>query len=659
MKIKNILILFFLITLTISIYAQNNVILVEIGDTVISTEDLLNKIDNLPAMNTARFRSIEGQKQILDMMITEQLFFLRAKELGYDQLEEVKNAIQYQSQPLATQIYVQELIAREYVFDPASVEAFYKENIHFYTVPARATIQHLQTTPESLEEVLNDIFAGDDFAAIIEKHSTNTTTKRNNGIITNIRLVGHIAGIGQDSELDLHITEAEVDQLHIYGPFETVTGIHFFRKLSWDDAIVRPFEELQNELEGIVRGQAEHRVYANHIQSLHEKYNVKFNEEALEFLNLHQIAVEQRDILIVESSHPDIRINLMEAANIIRYNSQREMMESLNNPVIQERLIREEMDKRTLTVAATDANIYETNKDSYAFQEVALRVILTYFNSKEIQEKIEVTDDELHEFYANNTDMYMVPAHRSIRQFVSNDDRSARNHHRDIARMLRRNQHDRIADYITTHSLAGINGGLLEFIYRNNIIPTVGVDENYNAKVFELKVGQLSDIFNNINDEIVFFYVVSETPTRVRPLSEVESSLRSIIHRRKATAALEEMKNELLEEYTVITHLDRIVTQITAEELFHAAEVAQRMGQTNECLLIFDAIIADFSGTEHAYRALFMKGFVASENQNTINQAIQAFQELIDNYPDGEMNDSAEVLLDMLKSGETIDLMQP
>ena len=634
-------------------------ILVEIGNTHITTGDLLEKIDTLPSLQAPRFKTIDGQKQILDMMITEALFYTRALELGIDQLEEVQNAIFLSSQPVANSIYFEEHLNRVYRFDPQDIERDYQENIAVHTISPRTTILHLQTTEEGLQNVLDALQRGDDFLDIVHNLSVNPVTANQRGTVRNIRSNGFIAGIGQDSELDAHISEAILSNDIVYGPFTTETGIHFFKKIEFEPGYTRPLSEVSADIEARLRGQGEFAVYRSLLDSLFERYNVVFNQELFEQINPFQIPPEQSDVLLVQSSRPEIRITLGELANLIRTSAPRDVNLDLTSKAIQERLIRTEIDRRLLNAASSDARIIENNQDRYEMKEVRMRVILSYFNRSEINDHIEITRDELLDYYANNTDRYTIPASRSIRQFVSTDDRAAARHHREIRSLLRgrRDQTDKIVDYITKESLEGQNGGLLEHIYRNNIIPNLGIDENYNRKVFETRIGEISDIFRNVNGQIVFFYVVEEIPPRVRPLPDVENSLISIMHREKAAVLFEQVRQDLWEKYNVTTHYDKIVTAVTAEELFHVAEIAQRMGQINETIDFFDAIISDFPMTDDAYRALFMKGFVAAEHINDYNIAIDAFNELLQKFPEGELNESAQFMLEALLNNIPIDML--
>jgi len=148
---------------------------------------------------------------------------------------------------------------------------------------------------------------------------------------------------------------------------------------------------------------------------------------------------------------------------------------------------------------------------------------------------------------------------------------------------------------------------------------------------------------------------MEEIPARVRPLQDVESSLRSIIGREKANILFDQKRDELITEYNLVKYLDRIVTMITPEELFNLAEEAQRGFDNQAAVQIFQQIVIDFPETEYAYRALFMQAFIASEDQRQRDRAINLFEQLLEEYPEGDLNESATFMLEMLRTGTPIE----
>ena len=635
---------------------QVDTVLVEIRDTNITKRDLRDKISSLPTMHQHRYRTIEGQQQILEMMITEQVFLKRALELGVDQREEVISSINMGLRPVISQIFFEESLAREFSVDPREAEIHYHENVADYTISPRVAIQHLQVERDDLQRVLEEIYRNTDFLQLIETYSVNERSSQNRGIIRNIRLNGFITGVGMDVELDERIAQASLDPNTIHGPFDTATGIHFFKKIEFEPAVVRPFSEVRAEIESRLRVEREITFFRGLMERLRSRHSVVVLNETLEQANVLNVAPGQRETVIVASTHPEVVMTLGEFSQILRNIAMNERLD-VNSRNMSDRILNQEIESRLLYVAAREANTLEVHRNRFEIQQIKLTAILNSFYRTEVLETVVITEDEILEFYENNMHRYTVPAARNIRQFVAADERSARRHHRAIQRNLRRGREDSIIALIRQESLDSTGDGVLTNVYRNRIIPGIGIDDTYNEKVFTTEVGVLSSVFRNRNDQIVFFYVMNEVPERARPLAEVENSIINVIGRQKANELFELVRTELIAEYNVTTHFDRMVTMITPEELFTLAEEAQRRLAHAEAVNFFELVVSNFADTEHAYRAMFMTAFVTSEELRSRDRAIELFEAFLYKYPEGDLNESAEFMLEALKSNTPLELM--
>ncbi|MCB5261853.1 MAG: hypothetical protein M0Q16_07585, partial [Candidatus Cloacimonetes bacterium] len=70
--------------------------------------DIQAKISKIPAEHQARFQTIEGQLQVLDIICTEEVFFQKAQALGLDKSQEVKERLD----DLERRFYLQEYYKR-------------------------------------------------------------------------------------------------------------------------------------------------------------------------------------------------------------------------------------------------------------------------------------------------------------------------------------------------------------------------------------------------------------------------------------------------------------------------------------------------------------------------------------------------------------------
>jgi tetratricopeptide (TPR) repeat protein len=275
----------------------------------------------------------------------------------------------------------------------------------------------------------------------------------------------------------------------------------------------------------------------------------------------------------------------------------------------------------------------------------------------EVHEKIEISYDEIAELYDRYTEYNTIPAFRNIRQFVAADRRTARKHHRTIQRMLRRDQERDIALLTRQESLNNRSDGVILNIHHDGIIPGLGPDTNYNERVFSANIGVLSNIFKNIDNQYVFFYVIREEPEQPRSLRDIANVIMNRIRREKHTELFAQLKEELFTEYNVVLYLDRLICMASPEDLFLLADGALLRQNTVEAIEFLNEIITLFSNTEYEYNALFMKAFLTYDKLNDREKAITLYEEFLSKNTIKELTESAEIILNALKTNTPLELM--
>jgi len=660
--IKQILVSVVILTsffsLLLSQTVADDVVLVEMNNGVIRAKSLTDRIDTLPQHQRSRYKSVEGQTQVLNILVNEAIFLRKAKELGIDRQPAVISQINTSLKPTIIELYSEELIDKAGRITEADAQKYYNDNLQEYTILPKVTIRHLQVSAANLETVQAELENGTNFEQLVLQYSTNADTRANKGIITDIRLNNYIAGIGADESLTRAISDADLDEEKVYGPYPAArSGYHFFQKIDYEPASIRSFKSVQNDIMLRLTDRHANSVILSEIARNRPKYNIVYHSDVLDENPQYntRLTEEQASIVVVESNHPVIKLTLGEANGIIRSNAQEGIDVSINS--LRDRLINDHVDSLVLQASALDSGALTRYDAKPEVQQLKTNVILRNYYQQEIVDKVEVTNEETSLLYMQEQTRFTIPASRDIRQFVAKDEKSAKAHRKSIEKYLKKNQDEAIINLIKKESLAKDNDGLIEKIYQNKIIPPLGTDEDYNNKVWELNVGQLSPIFRNVKNDIVFFYVVSETSQSVRPFEEVEPMLKSSIQRRKENELFREELNNLINEYNVVVHYDRLRNLITAEEMFQMAEEAQRRYSYIEAMDIFNSIMRDFPNTQHEYRAMFMKAFITAEDLKQTENAIQLFEEFLEKYPEGDLNESANLMLEALQSDIDIETM--
>ncbi len=89
--------------------------------------------------------------------------------------------------------------------------------------------------------------------------------------------------------------------------------------------------------------------------------------------------------------------------------------------------------------------------------------------------------------------------------------------------------------------------------------------------------------------------------------------------------------------------------------MLRAAEASRTNFKFDEAIKYYDRLLNEFPASKDASQALFMKGFIVENDLLDIEQARQIYESFIKSYPDHELADDAQFLLDNLgKSDEEI-----
>lgn len=99
----------------------------------------------------------------------------------------------------------------------------------------------------------------------------------------------------------------------------------------------------------------------------------------------------------------------------------------------------------------------------------------------------------------------------------------------------------------------------------------------------------------------------------------------------------------------MVKYPERVKLELSAEELFNLADNAARQRNFRDSITYYDQIIANYANGADDYRASFMKAFTVAEELKDEARAIQLFGDFLKKYPSGELNESAQFMLDSLQ----------
>ena len=86
--------------------------------------------------------------------------------------------------------------------------------------------------------------------------------------------------------------------------------------------------------------------------------------------------------------------------------------------------------------------------------------------------------------------------------------------------------------------------------------------------------------------------------------------------------------------------------------LFKKAAQAEIANNYSEAVKIYESIIENYPKSTQYDKALFMIGFIKSENMDKKDEAKLCFEELIEKFPDSELVDDAEFMIEAINRNQ-------
>ena len=317
--------------------------------------------------------------------------------------------------------------------------------------------------------------------------------------------------------------------------------------------------------------------------------------------------------------------------------------------------LEQELIRNLLYLEAKNQNYEEYLKDNEDYQQMKRYYMLQKAYKMLVVDSVKIDSEDTRNYYDAHIQDFTNPAYRTIRVLWFNDEEAAESARKKYTLYIAFNDTTRINNLIETKSTKP-KLSILDHIYNNGIITGIGPDKDFCDMVWNNPVGYISPVFKTARGDIVFFEILSETPPQVKSFTEVEPSIYNILRRERQMAQQEKVTQQLYEEFHMVLHPERITLQVNADELFKMADDAAKSRNFNDAIAIYDQIIQHFPNGSDDYRASFMKAFVIAEELKDKERALQLFKDFLKKYPQGDLNESAQFMIDSLEGKIQLEL---
>jgi EpsD family peptidyl-prolyl cis-trans isomerase len=316
------------------------------------------------------------------------------------------------------------------------------------------------------------------------------------------------------------------------------------------------------------------------------------------------------------------------------------------------------IDEELLYQAALEVGLKNNSEVKERLKQAERNVLLAAYYDKVVRQMVEISEAEIEAFYEEHFGRYMNSAIIKAQHIFSTDSMKVVDWKKRIesgtnfSSLAKAESED--------ETTASRNGNIGVFNYPGGYTEFYGDDEVFFKQIGHLEEGEVSDIV--VTDKgYSLIKINSKIPESLKPLADVRDAIINELRNVKAKTYYEDELTRLRGEANVVNYLREEFLKVTRtpEELWN---IAQEEDAAYTRILYYRTLIERYPDHEYAPQALFMIGFVYAEELQLLSDAERTFQELLHEYPDAEVAESARWMLKNLDTAhprfESIDDMK-
>ncbi len=226
-------------------------------------------LHSLGPQRSAQFNSIEGRKQLLNELISQELFYLEAKEKDMDKEEGFKRELEHTKENLLKQYAIRSALNQAEISEK-EVSDYYEQNKERFKNEESVKASHiLVDTEDTANEILENIKAGLEFEEAAKVNS-KCPSKENGGDL------GYFTKGRMVAEFEKAAFKMEKGELS--SPVRTQFGYHIIKVIDKKPENIMKFEEVKDDLTQQIIAMKQNEIYNKKSEELKNKYDVKINE---------------------------------------------------------------------------------------------------------------------------------------------------------------------------------------------------------------------------------------------------------------------------------------------------------------------------------------------------------------------------------------------
>lgn len=242
-------------------------ILATVAGKEITEQELDFIIKRYPAEQQGFFSSENGKKQLLEQMISFELFYNLGKEMNIDQTEEFVASLEKVKKDLLTQMIIDKTLSEVTITDEEA-KKYYEDNKEKFAEKGSVTAKHILVEAEdTAKKIKEEIVSGNvSFEEAAEKYSSCPSKEQGGNLGAFSR--GMMVPEFEDAAFALPIDE-------VSEPVKTQFGYHIIKVTERKDEEIKEFDEVKSTVVTSLMTEAQQAKYFDVINELTKKYEVK------------------------------------------------------------------------------------------------------------------------------------------------------------------------------------------------------------------------------------------------------------------------------------------------------------------------------------------------------------------------------------------------
>lgn len=326
------------------------------------------------------------------------------------------------------------------------------------------------------------------------------------------------------------------------------------------------------------------------------------------------------------------------------------MKQQLSTPDGRKRLLDALVEEEVIYREALASGMDKTDEFKKEIESTKREILIKDYYEKVIEAKAAPSDAEIKEYYEANPNEFKVQESVTARHImVKTADEAARllkqiRQGADFAALASKNSLD-----ASSKSAGGLIGGPVQ---KGAAVKGLGALPEFVDAAFALGVGEVSQPVKTAKGYHLI-RVETRTPEGKKSLEEAKADIASKLEYSKRNTVKSETLNQLKSKYKVAYTTGTVAAAKTPEEFFKMASEAP---SPKDKISYYEQFLKSFPKNERAYEAKFMIGFTLAEELKDYDGAEKAFKGFLAQYPNTDLSDDAQWMLENMRSGAQPDI---